>query len=232
MSDADAMDRIAAAVRDLDPQPRQRRWVSLAFCILDAVYSIGARYDTVVVPLVHRVATDFDITKPSVGQATGDAPDPLPLGKFLGRYPDEAGLVRATNKQRTSTRGGILKADAALRYARILHDHDVRTLQEGRELLADPVRLDTVETALRRVPGEGAAGVRRGYLWMLIGDEDTIKPDRMVLRWLATHGVDTTPAQARTLLSGVADRVSSELGRRVTAWEIDHAVWTAARSPK
>ncbi|UNN05284.1 hypothetical protein [Rhodococcus opacus] len=140
-------------------------------------------------------------------------------------------MVQVANKQRTSTRGGILKADAVLRYARILNDHGVRTLQDGRDLLTDSVHLGTVETALRQVPGEGTAGVRRGYLWMLVGDEDTIKPDRMVLRWLAAHGVDgTTPEQARTLLSAVSERISSELGRRVTAWEVDHAIWLAARS--
>ncbi|GCE37827.1 hypothetical protein Rhow_000673 [Rhodococcus wratislaviensis] len=156
--------------------------MSLTFCILDAVFSIGARYDTVVVPVVRRVAADFDVAEPSVPRDVEDGPDPVPLGAFLGRYPNGADLVQVTNKQRTSPRGGILKADAVLRYARVLHDHGARTLQEGRELLTDTVHLGTVETALRQVPGEGTAGVRRGYLWMLIGDEDTVKPDRMVLR--------------------------------------------------
>ena len=131
MSDADVLDRITAAVRDLHPQPRQRRWVSLTFCILDAVYSIGARYGTVVVPLVWRVATDFGVAEPSVPREIEDRPDPVPLGELLGRYRDEADLLQANNKQRTSTRAGILKADAVLHYARILHDHGVRTLQEG-----------------------------------------------------------------------------------------------------
>ncbi len=73
--------------------------------------------------------------------------------------------------------------------------------------------------------------MRRGYLWMLVGDEDTIKPDRMVLGgWLARHGADVNAATARTLLSELATEVSSVLGRRVTAWEIDHAIWTSARS--
>ncbi|EKT80504.1 hypothetical protein WSS_A22058 [Rhodococcus opacus M213] len=229
--DAEVMDRITAGVKDLDPQPRQRRWVSLTFCILDAVFSIGARYDTVVVPLVRRAAADFGVAEPSVPHDVEDGPDPVPLGELLGRYPNGADLVQVTNRQRTSTRGGILKADAVLRYARILDDHGVRTLQDGRELLTDAVHLGTVETALRQVPGEGTAGVRRGYLWMLVGDEDTVKPDRMVLRWLTAHGVDgTTPEQARTLLSKVSERISSDLGRRVTAWEVDHAIWLTARS--
>lgn len=83
---------------------------------------------------------------------------------------------------------------------------------------------------MRTVPGEGGFGVRRGYLWMLVGDEDTIKPDRMVLRWLARNGVDVDAATARTVLSELAAEITRVLGRRVTAWEIDHAIWTSARS--
>jgi len=46
------LQELATAVKALDPQPRQRRWVSLALCIADAVWSIGAHYDNVVTPLV------------------------------------------------------------------------------------------------------------------------------------------------------------------------------------
>ena len=36
---------IAAAVSTLEPEPRTWRWTSLSYCVLDAVWSIGARYD-------------------------------------------------------------------------------------------------------------------------------------------------------------------------------------------
>lgn len=52
----------------------------------------------------------------------------------------------------------------------------IRTLDDARVLLDDPQGLDMVETALRTVPGDGGFGVRRGYLWMLVGHEDTVKP--------------------------------------------------------
>lgn len=47
---------ILDAITALDPQPRGRRWTSLSYCIVDAVWSIGARYNAVVVPIVNRVA--------------------------------------------------------------------------------------------------------------------------------------------------------------------------------
>ena len=53
MDDA-TFDRLVDAVVALDPPPRERRWVSLSLCIVDAVWSIGANYDNVVVPFVRQ----------------------------------------------------------------------------------------------------------------------------------------------------------------------------------
>ncbi|MGW0022259.1 hypothetical protein ACWDUD_28430 [Rhodococcus sp. NPDC003382] len=223
--------RLVTAVRELDPQPRQRRWVSASFCVLDAVFSIGAHYDRHVVPVVQRVAADFGVASPSVPISVRESADPVPLDSFLDRYRSVDALLEVVkNRQNTSTRGGIRKADAALRYAEVLCEHEVTTVDDARTLLTDGDRLDAVEAALRQVPGEGGSGVRRGYLWMLIGDQDTVKPDRMVLRWLARHGADTTPDSARGILRDIARELRAGSGREVTAWEVDHAIWQAARS--
>lgn len=204
----------------------------MSFCVLDAVHSIGAHYDRHVVPVVTRVAADCGIDAPSVPMSVPDGEDPLPLEVFLDRYPATAALLATTrNRQKTSTRGGIRKAEASLRYAAILHEHAVATIQDARTLLTDLPRLEGVETALRAVPGEGASGIRRGYLWMLIGDQQTVKPDRMVLRWLARHHAPVTAGEARPLLRDIAARLSAEGSRDITAWEVDHAIWRAARSP-
>ncbi|MFD4268184.1 hypothetical protein [Rhodococcus sp. NPDC058481] len=231
MHDNDSVDSLVAAVRDLDPQPRERRWVSATFCVLDAVHSIGAHYDNHVVPVVERVAADFGIDSPAVPMSVPESDDPMPLDAFLDRYPSTDALLATTkNRQNTSTRGGIRKADATLRYAAILRDYGVQTIQDARAVLTDLPRLDAVETALRAVPGEGSSGVRRGYLWMLIGDQQTVKPDRMVLRWLARHGAAVTADTARTLLEDIARQLSATTGRQVSPWEVDHAVWRAARA--
>ncbi|WP_064257468.1 hypothetical protein RBB84_22520 [Rhodococcus sp. D-6] len=73
-------------------------------------------------------------------------------------------LAVTNNRQRTSPRRDILKAEAVLQYATILHEQEIRTLDDARVLLDDPQGLDMVETALRAVPGDGGFGVRRGYL--------------------------------------------------------------------
>ncbi|SMG55761.1 hypothetical protein SAMN02745947_04665 [Rhodococcus rhodochrous J3] len=218
---------LANAVLALNPKPREVRWTSLSLCILDAVWSIGARYEAVVVPVVRTFATGFGLESPTVRADSPLGPDPLPLPALAGL--GVGSLVDKTNRQRTSTRGGILKAEAALRHVAVFVEHDVTTLADAIELLSDSERLADVDSELRRIPGEGGSGIRRGYLWMLVGNDDVIKPDRMVLRWLRHHGVDVGPEGAREIIATLAASLTATIGTPVTPWEIDHAMWTAGR---
>ena len=153
-------------------QPPRERWTSLSACVLDAVWSVGADHDRVVVPLVHRV-----LIPGATGPLAADsAPtvDTHPLPRLLTRFPDDEALQEAArNRQRTSTRNGVTKADAALRYARTLVNHGVLGLEDLPRLLADPEAWSRVDRALSRIPGEGESGARRSHFWTLcgIGDE-------------------------------------------------------------
>jgi hypothetical protein len=227
LSDGATFARLADAVVALDPQPRQRRWVSLSLCIADAVWSIGANYDDVVVPLVRKLAAKLGVEQPTIPAQEPVGVDPLPATRLAELGLDV--LTGLTNRQRTSTRHGILKSEAVLRHAHVFVEHDVTSLAEVIELFADEHRFAAVDAAFRSIPGEGAHGVRRGYLWMLVGQNDLIKPDRMVLRWFRRHGVVVDPAGARDVIAELVPVIGPRLGRDVTAWEIDHALWSAGR---
>ena len=55
-------------------------------------------------------------------------------------------------------------------------------------------------------------------------DDAAIKPDRMVMRWLATNGAGVkNPEEARDVLAQVAQTLQGQY----TLWEIDHAIWRA-----
>jgi hypothetical protein len=221
---------VADILAGMEIKERERRWSSLSYCVIDAVWSISARYHAVVAPLVCRVAAANAVEHPVVDASTPLPPDPLPLPVLAQRYPDAAALRAVTNGQRTSTRGGIEKAEAVLRYAHILTNHGAVDLTGVADLMDDPQRWSDTNLDLAAVPGEGAHGVRRGYLWMLCGSDDVSKPDRMILRWLARHGIRATPTQARTTIEDAANELTVRLGRPVTAWMVDHAIWTAQRS--
>lgn len=229
--DRAALAMLVDAVIALNPQPREHRWVSLSFAITDAVWSISADYDAVVVPLVRKkLAAKFGVDQPTMPATDPIGDDPVPVTLLTGLSVEE--LTALTNRQRTSTRGGILKADAVLRYARIFTDHGVTTMRDAIELFDDTPRFDAIDSALRQIPGEGGDGVRRGYLWMIIGKDDLIKPDRMVLRWLDHQGVAADPSRARRIVEQLLPEVTRKLGRAVSAWEIDHAMWNAGRALK
>ncbi|TDL10647.1 hypothetical protein EUA04_11660 [Mycolicibacterium obuense] len=225
--EASKFNAIVEAVVALDPQPRERRWVSLSLCIADAVWSIGAHYDNVVVSLVRKLAAKYGVRQPTVPMSEPLGADPLPLAELAELSVEE--LIPLTNWQNTSTRGGIRKADAVLRHIHAFRSHGVGDLGEAIALLGDDGRFAAVNADLRKIPGEGAHAVRRDYLWMLIGQDDLIKPDRMVLRWFRHHGVTVDPVGARDLIAALIPAVSAGLKRPVTAWEIDHALWNAGR---
>lgn len=225
--DAAKFDALVEAVVALDPQPRERRWVSLSLCIADAVWSIGAHYDNMVVPLVRRLATKFGVEQPTIPVSEPLDTDPLPLAELAELSVEE--LISLTNRQNTSTRGGIRKADAVLRHIHVCRSHGVEDMGDAIALFGDEERFAAVNADLRKVPGEGGHAVRRDYLWMLIGQDDLIKPDRMVLRWFRHHGVTVDPVGARDLIAALVPAVSAGLERPVTAWEIDHALWNAGR---
>jgi hypothetical protein len=221
---------VVGAVVDLVIRPRTRRWAHLSLCVLDAVFSIGARYTTTVRACERYAgAARLDPLDAADSPAVIGTEAEQPLSAFVAAV-SAAGVERFAqdvlhNRQRTSSRGGVLKAAAALRYAQILVDGGVEQYRDVPALFADEPRMAALAERLREVPGNGTSDVRLGYLWMLLGDDDAIKPDRMVLRWLETV-LSRAPSahEARALLAEAAASVGC------TPWELDHAVWQAQRS--
>ncbi|WP_226347256.1 hypothetical protein [Agilicoccus flavus] len=209
----------------LDIQPRQQRWRSATYCVLDAVWSIGANYDAVVAPLVKRVADACGDAQPLTPEIDAPGPDPTPLIDFRSRFPSPESLLEVThNRQRTSSTSGIPKTEAVLRYCDTLLENDVVDLASAQKVLTDAEKQRAVTAKLQEIPG---SGVREGYFWMLVGSNDLVKPDRQVLRWLREHGIVTDVAGARTVLAEIARELSDRRGLPVTPWELDNAIWRA-----
>lgn len=215
------LSRVVAAARKLDIRAREAMWVSASLCVLDAVWSIGANYDSTVVPLIQNFAQANGINRPVVSPSELPAGDPFPTRRLSQFSEDE--LLDRTNRQRTSTRNGITKAKAAIAYASVLTANGVLSMSDASKLLRDPPRLAQVERELSRVRGHGA-GVRMAYLWMLLGDDNGVKPDRMVIRWLQRAiGRESSVDEARVILADASVRLGG------TLWELDHAIWLDER---
>ncbi|MDX3192887.1 hypothetical protein PV458_31150 [Streptomyces sp. MN03-5084-2B] len=227
---ADAgIERLVAAASTLDIRPRTRRWVHLPVCVLDAVFSINARYSSVIA-VCDRYAQHQNLDPHLLAVADAatvigtNLEQPVDALAALGREigADLLASDVLSNRSRTSTRGGVLKAEAAVRYAEILAESDVHTLDDAADLLRDLGRLEEVERRLRTVPGNGVHDVRLGSLWMLAGDDEHVKPDRVVLRWIHGHLAREVDARtARCLIDDTARRLQR------APWELDHAIWRA-----
>jgi len=126
-SDIDLLMRHIEATIDLAEAAKgpPSYWVSLPLCVIDSVWSIQSDYETQVVPLIRRFCRS---NTPKWEEDTASKPS-KDIGPTLREFCDilEARLKNGYtyetlfgNRQRTSSRSGILKADAVHRFAKAL----------------------------------------------------------------------------------------------------------------
>ena len=95
---------------------REYHYNSLSLCVIDAVFSIGVRYEGVRA-VVRRYCEYFGLEEYRPDQSAVPAKASQEALSGLVRHFDDLGLERMTsevfvNRQRTSTKSGILKAEA------------------------------------------------------------------------------------------------------------------------
>lgn len=206
------------------PLPHEFFYASLPLCVIDAVFSIGVTY-TSTVNTVIRFCEQQDWTRflePDAPQAKGEHTITEFLTLFDGLTPDQIANNLFGNRQRTSTRSGILKAEAVQRFAGALKESGI----DGFDDLTE-ARLSAAETLVRGIPGQ-RSGISSDYFRMLSGDDNVIKPDRMVQRYIARAlgeaPQNISPARARNLLQ----RATLLLVKRGQDWSprrLDHSIW-------
>lgn len=206
------------------PLSEEYFYAHLVCCVLDAVYSIGARYtSTRQVPIRYCQAFGLQRLRPK-----GTEPQPeqaqQKLSVFVHRFETmglEAMLSQVLqNRQRTSTNNGILKAEASLRFAQVLVHFGVETFQQIHQVQGQA----KFENAIKAIPGQ-SSGICLRYFYMLAGEENEIKPDRMVLRFIERHlGRSLHPNDAADLIREVCTELNAR-GHQISLRSLDHAIW-------
>ena len=214
-------------IRDLNiPMPQgEYEYAHLALCVIDSVYSLGVRYESVV-----RTVADFcrrfdweqDRIKATAEHTISEFLNML--SPYENRWDNLADQV-FRNRQRTSTRSGILKAEAVYRFA--------KTLQQFRiETFADALGLtyrDSLRRAIASIPGQGS-GLSFNYFLILAGDTNTVKADRMVTRFVADAlGIKTVSAELCEKLVREAVVILRPEFPKLTPSVLDHAIWDYQR---
>jgi hypothetical protein len=157
----------------------EHEYASLPLCVIDAVFSIGVKYaSTKLVPPrwaaaqapqwpVHRKGA---IKEHSISEF-------LDVAERFTR--DELATQIFKNSQRTSSKNGILKAQAVRLFAVALQKAGIERFAD----CEDETKLELAEAYVRDVKGQ-SSGISFDYFLILVGHE-TVKADRMICRFVA-----------------------------------------------
>jgi hypothetical protein len=201
-----------------------RGWPHLGLVIIDAVFSLQAKYDTVVKPILKNYCDNAPgITWESASTPLQPEHDAQSLLNFFGSKALEERCDILTWNVGPGTakngREGYRKADIVVDIANNL-------VRSGVVTRADFLRVSTTDPSLewvvREVPGVGFACWK--YMLNLSGVEVS-KPDTMVLRWLGdVLGVEPSQKAGAALIEN-ATAVLQARGIPVTVRQVDHLVW-------
>ena len=218
--DDDALQAMVVSVKALlgDPESWDTPggYDSVGLAMIDAIWSIGVRYQS-----VENVIARYRAERLAGGH-DAEADRPQDVRRFIEACGGPEGFaLRVRNHQRTSSRNGILKAEAVLHEARIL-EHE-RVVVPADLAGASEERLDHLRGRWSAVPGQ-ASGISWRAFCMLVGLAE-VKPDRMIRRYVASAlgrsgesavGVE----EARDLVMATA----AHLG--VSPRALDYAIWS------
>jgi len=199
------------------------RYASLPLCVVDAVFSIGVRY-TSTQKVVANVCdytgwNRFAASRNERGDGDRTIADLIAIFAAVG----VEGMAERVfqNRQRTSSQSGILKSEAAMLYCRALTDAGINTFTDF-----DKERKEYAEAIILGLPGQ-SSGIAFDYFMMLAGDDNLIKPDRMVQRYVGNAlELDTIPQPRQAaILVRLAAQELCRRGHRWTPLSLDNAIW-------
>ncbi len=195
---------------------------NLPLCILDAVYSMGVRYGSVR-KVTARYAAHYGKDAEGEGHTVSD---------FLHNI-DAAGGTDAfardvlCNRHRTAPRGGILKSESARLVAQVLARRGIETLSDFRTY-GDKVELDRAICKTR----SQSSGIMLKYLYMLAGDKNMIKPDRMITRFIGAVLPEVTEHSDMILLLQSAAAGLAHIKPDMSPRMLDFCIWRYQRALK
>lgn len=191
---------------------------SLALCIVDSVQSTGVTYSSVE-KVVARYRT---YRRDRGGNPNTDGTVEL-SATFTETDGPDGWAAKIGTRNRTSTRGGVLKAEAIRDAAAVLDGMGITTAASFRD--ADAARRKEAESCWCAVTGQ-RSGITWRYLLMLAGVPG-VKPDRMICRFVE----DSLELRRRSVSTDFAYAIvmaaAKDIGMSSTA--LDHAIWRFQR---
>jgi hypothetical protein len=216
---------------ELDEEDQFEEYFSaVPLCAINAIFSINTKYEAVLNAL-NRFCVYFNLklAHPTRGQIP-----PFKGQKMVTEIynlikdvePETLAADIFQNRQRTSTTSGILKAEASVRFLKILKDFGVERYQDIYKIVGN----DTFEDCIKNIPGQNS-GTSLKYFFMLTGSKDQIKPDRMILGFIKdATGFNVKPVEALTLIRQTVEDLKKKGYKHLSARHLDNLIWNYQRS--
>jgi hypothetical protein len=200
--------------------PEEYNYSHLPLCVIDSVFSIGVKYE-IVKNTINNFCRHNKIDKFSKS-------DELSTSFFLNLMEQES-IKELTeniykNRQRTSTRSGILKSEAVIKFLKILQKYEVNKLGDVYKIISSK----EFEIDIKEIPGQ-KSGISLTYFFMLAGSDDLIKPDRMIIRFLESiSGEILSLTDCQIILAEVSKNLQKN-GFDITPKKLDNLIWNYQR---
>ncbi len=200
---------------------------SLPLCIIDAVFSIGIKYQTTQ-SVVQKYCNFFKLNK--IRKNIQDVPikeEQQTISEFLN-LEDKYDFTNKVfdNRNRTSAQNGILKSEAVFLFAKVLNKYGIDYFQDMPKLYSNYLY---ISEEIMQIPGQ-RSGISLKYFLMLAGNDNLIKPDRQILSFLKSILNENVSIQdAQALLQQSCEILKKEypnLNLRL----LDHLIWNYQRS--
>jgi len=195
---------------------------NLPLCIIDTVFSIGVAY----------IATRNTVNRFCEFQGVESTSESFSVSSFLSIYDKYSSHRMASevfrNLQRTSTRNGILKAEAVRLFSEVVRTQKVEYLTDAISLVNNA----EFEGAILSIPGQ-RSGISLRYFYMLVGSDDFVKPDRMIQRFLqASTGEKNISPDLACKIVQESCRILQNSHPNITPRVLDSIIWKFQRSQK
>lgn len=212
---------------DLESGGKEYFYNSLALCVIDAVFSMGARYKCAENAVENYVKY--------MGQNNFERKDNHTITDFIKncepfKNDDFKNMAQEVfnNHQRTSSKNGILKAKACYEVAKKLKKSKVYTLQDFQNLSLEDT--NALEQSVKEVRGQ-SSGIMFSYLCMLAGDENICKPDRWIKRFLKDIGlteIENDDKKIQELFCKACKQLKKDYPS-ITPRYLDYQIWSYQR---
>lgn len=199
-------------------------YTNLPLCVIDAVFSIGIRY-TITQNVVKKFCNQLEIEPfRKRGSEYPAIEEQLSINSLLDLYEkfsiDEITDKFYSSRNRTSSRNGILKSEAVFKFAKVLKDNGINYFQDLPSRIGD----SRLENAIKEIPGQ-KSGISTVYFYMLAGEENLIKPDRMVIRFIESYiGRKVDAKEAASLILSTCEILVNKFPN-LTPRLLDHEIW-------